>query len=47
MRRLRSWNKCCLSYKNAERLLSILDRVWEQSGAPQVFDELRNEVGLG
>ena len=34
------------SPKNAERLLTALDRVRKGSGAPQTIDELRNEVGF-
>ena len=31
---------------NAKRLLTALDRVRKESGAPQTIDELRNEVGF-
>jgi antitoxin YefM len=34
------------SPKNANRLLSTLDRVKKASGAPQTIDELRSEVGF-
>lgn len=34
------------SPKNAERLLTALDRVKKGSGAFQKIDDLRNEVGL-
>lgn len=34
------------SPQNAKRLLSALDKVKKQSGAPQTIDELRNEVGF-
>jgi antitoxin YefM len=34
------------SPKNAERLLSAIERVRKQSGTPQAIDELRTEVGL-
>jgi antitoxin YefM len=31
---------------NAKRLLSALDRVRKESGAPQTIDDLRSEVGF-
>ncbi len=31
---------------NAERLLSVLERVRKGTGTPQTIDELRDEVGL-
>ena len=34
------------SPKNAERLLTTLDRVRKGSGTPQTIDELRSEVGF-
>jgi len=34
------------SPKNANRLLSTLDRVKNASGEPQTIDELRSEVGF-
>jgi antitoxin YefM len=34
------------SPQNAKRLLTALDRVRKQTGAPQTIDELRDEVGL-
>jgi antitoxin YefM len=34
------------SPKNAQRLLSALDRVREGAGTEQTIDELRNEVGF-
>ena len=34
------------SPKNAERLLTALDRVRKGSGSPQTIDDLRNEVGF-
>ena len=34
------------SPSNAKRLLTVLDRVRNLSGAPQTIDELRNEVGF-
>ncbi|MBI9077002.1 MAG: type II toxin-antitoxin system prevent-host-death family antitoxin [Desulfatibacillum sp.] len=35
------------SPKNAERLLSALERVWKEDGVTQSIDELRAEVGFG
>ena len=34
------------SPKNAERLLTALDRARKESGSPQTIDDLRNEVGF-
>jgi antitoxin YefM len=34
------------SPKNAQRLLTTLDRVRKGSGTPQTIDELRSEVGF-
>ena len=34
------------SPKNAQRLLTTLDRVRKGSGTPQAIDELRSEVGF-
>ena len=34
------------SPKNAERLLSALDRVRRGSGSPQTINDLRNEIGV-
>jgi antitoxin YefM len=34
------------SPKNANRLLTALDRVRKESGTPQTIDDLRNEIGF-
>jgi len=34
------------SPRNAERLLSALERVWKRTGTPQTIDELRDRVGI-
>jgi len=34
------------SPKNAQRLLTTLDRVRKEAGTPQTIDELRSEIGF-